>query len=206
MDLVNADRNSQVSALGVGLPYRALSGARTGLTLHASRSTLHASRGGRQLAGRNLDGNQIAWKYRTCAGHEDLLFRDGLKRQAGKCDFLLVVYVQARAFPQNRARIWPQQLVPKRLKSSATRNGTGSLGPSTFPGGGLWGVWGHPHFPGPESGWRFPFHTELALFFVEMIEPGGCNSLKYKQLNTVSRWLCFGAPGEVWQVLSVERY
>ncbi len=87
------------SALGVGLPYRALSGARTGLTLHASRSTLHASRGGRQLAGRNLDGNQIAWKYRTCAGHEDLLFRDGLKRRAGKCDFLLVIYVQAPSFP-----------------------------------------------------------------------------------------------------------
>jgi len=36
-----------------------------------------------------------------------------------------------------------------------------------------------------------PNDAELALFFVEMIEPGGCNSLKDKQLNTVSRWLCF---------------
>ena len=41
------------------------------------------------LLGRNLDGNQIARKYRTCAGHADLLFRDGGKRQAGKCDCLL---------------------------------------------------------------------------------------------------------------------
>ena len=33
--------------------------------------------------------NQIARKYRTCAGHAGLLFRDGGKRQAGKCDCLL---------------------------------------------------------------------------------------------------------------------
>ena len=46
------------------------------------------SEGGRNLLGRNLDGNQIARKYRTCAGHADLLFRDGGKRQAGKCDCL----------------------------------------------------------------------------------------------------------------------
>jgi hypothetical protein len=38
---------------------------------------------GANLLGRNLDGNQIAWKYRACAGHADLLFRDGVKRQAG---------------------------------------------------------------------------------------------------------------------------
>ena len=44
---------------------------------------------GANLLGRNLDGNQIAWKYRACAGHEDLLFRDGVQRQAGKCDCLL---------------------------------------------------------------------------------------------------------------------
>jgi hypothetical protein len=41
------------------------------------------------LLGRNLDGNQIAREYRTCAGHADPLFRDGGKRQAGKCDRLL---------------------------------------------------------------------------------------------------------------------
>ena len=46
-------------------------------------------RAGANLLGRNLDGNQIARKYRTCAGHADLLFRDGGKRQAGKCDCLL---------------------------------------------------------------------------------------------------------------------
>src|SRR5208337_4457826 len=46
-------------------------------------------RAGANLLGRNLDGNQIARKYRTCAGHADLLLRDGGKRQAGKCDCLL---------------------------------------------------------------------------------------------------------------------
>ena len=46
-------------------------------------------RAGANLLGCNLDGNQIARKYRTCAGHADLLFRDGGKRQAGKCDCLL---------------------------------------------------------------------------------------------------------------------
>ena len=47
------------------------------------------SEGGRNLLSRNLDGNQIAWKYRRCAGHANLLFRDGVKRQVGKCDCLL---------------------------------------------------------------------------------------------------------------------
>ena len=58
----------------------------------AHRKRAHGQRGlrvGASLPGRNLDGNQIAWKYRTCAGHADLLFRDGGKRQAGKCDCLL---------------------------------------------------------------------------------------------------------------------
>ena len=49
---------------------------------------------GADLLGRNLDGNQIACKYRACAGHADLLFGDSVKRQAGKCDCLLSVYVQ----------------------------------------------------------------------------------------------------------------
>ena len=40
------------------------------------------------MVGRNLDGNQIAREYRTCAGHAHLLFRDGGKRQAGKRDCL----------------------------------------------------------------------------------------------------------------------
>ena len=44
---------------------------------------------GANLQSRNLDGNQIAWKYRRCAGHANLLFRDGVKRQVGKCDCLL---------------------------------------------------------------------------------------------------------------------
>jgi len=44
---------------------------------------------GANLLSRNLDGNQIAWKYRRCAGHANLLFRDGVKRQVGKCDCLL---------------------------------------------------------------------------------------------------------------------
>ena len=44
---------------------------------------------GANLLGRNLDGNQIAREYRTCAGHADLLFGDGGIRQAGKCDCLL---------------------------------------------------------------------------------------------------------------------
>ena len=43
---------------------------------------------GANLLGRNVDGSQIAWRYRTCAGHVDLWFRDGVKRQAGKCDCL----------------------------------------------------------------------------------------------------------------------
>ncbi len=58
----------------------------------AHRKRAHGQRGlrvGASLPGRNLDGNQIAWNYRTCAGHADLLFRDGGKRQAGKCDCLL---------------------------------------------------------------------------------------------------------------------
>ena len=58
----------------------------------AHRKRAHGQQGlrvGANLPGRNLDGNQIAWKYRTCAGHADLLFRDGGKRQAGKCDCLL---------------------------------------------------------------------------------------------------------------------
>ena len=74
MHLVNADRKSKVSALGMGLPSRASSGVRTGVTPHASRLT-------------------IAWKYRVCTGHEDLLLRDGVQRQAGKCDCLRMISV-----------------------------------------------------------------------------------------------------------------
>src|SRR5271166_6133397 len=57
-------------------------------------STKQGLRVGANLLGRNLDGNQIACKYRACAGHADLLFGDRVKRQAGKCDRLLSVYVQ----------------------------------------------------------------------------------------------------------------
>lgn len=75
------------------------------------------------MLSRNLDGNQIAWKYRRCAGHANLLFRDGVKRQVGKCDCLLE-FTTRPELSQSRARIWPQQHVPKRLKNSATRNST----------------------------------------------------------------------------------
>ena len=81
------------------------------------------SEGGRNLQSRNLDGNQIAWKYRRCAGHANLLFRDGVKRQVGKCDCLLEFTIRPE-LSQSRARIWPQQHVPKRLKNSGTRNST----------------------------------------------------------------------------------
>ncbi len=48
------------------------------------------SEGGANLLGRDLHGKQIAWKPRTCAGHAELLFSDGLKRQAGECNCLLL--------------------------------------------------------------------------------------------------------------------
>ena len=75
--------------LGVGLP--------SGAPLRCAHRIAHRKRGpgqqglrvGANLLGRNLHGNQIAWKYRACAGPEDLLFRDGVQRQAGKCDCLL---------------------------------------------------------------------------------------------------------------------
>ena len=87
--LARADGDSQVSALGVGLP--------SGVPFRCKHRIEHRKRArgerglrvGANLLGRNLHGNQIAWKYRVCAGHEDLLFRDGGKRQAGKCDCLL---------------------------------------------------------------------------------------------------------------------
>ena len=61
------------------------------------------SEGGRNLLSRNLDGNQIAWKYRRCAGHANLLFRDGVKRQVGKCDCLLE-FTTRPELSQSRAR------------------------------------------------------------------------------------------------------
>ena len=73
-----------------------------GAPLRCAHRIAHRKRGpgqqglrvGADLLGRNLDGNQIACKYRACAGHADLLFGDSVKRQAGKCDCLLSVYVQ----------------------------------------------------------------------------------------------------------------
>ena len=67
--VARADRDSQVSALGVGLP--------SGAPFRCAHRIAHRKRGpgqqglrvGANLLGRNLDGNQIAWKYRTCAGH-----------------------------------------------------------------------------------------------------------------------------------------
>ena len=62
--VARADRDSQVSALGVGLP----SGAPFRCAPDSAPETWTwstRSEGGRNLLGRNLDGNQIAWKYRT---------------------------------------------------------------------------------------------------------------------------------------------
>ena len=117
----SADRGSQVSALGVGLP--------SGTPFRCKHRIKHRKRApgqrglrvGANLLSRNLDGNQIAWKYRRCAGHANLLLRDGVKRQVGKCDCLLE-FTTRPELSQSRARIWPQQHVPKRLKNSATRN------------------------------------------------------------------------------------
>ena len=116
--VARADRDSQVSALGVSLPsgapfrckHRIMHrkrgpgqrgpkiegfGVGRGFAIWSPFRCAHriahrkrgpgqqGLRGGRNLLGRNLDGNQIAWRYRACAGHSNLLFRDGVKCQAG---------------------------------------------------------------------------------------------------------------------------
>src|SRR5271167_3601562 len=76
-------------ALGVDLPSGALFQCKHWLK-HWNRALgQQGLRVGANLLGRNLHGNQIACKYRACAGHEDLLLRDGGKRHVGKCDCLL---------------------------------------------------------------------------------------------------------------------
>ena len=68
--VARADRDSQVSPLGVGLP--------SGAPFRCAHRIAHRKRGpgqqglrvGANLLGRNLDGNQIAWRYRACAGHD----------------------------------------------------------------------------------------------------------------------------------------
>ena len=85
----SADRGSQVSALGVGLPSGTPFRCRHRIKHRKRAPGQRGLRVGANLLSRNLDGNQIAWKYRRCAGHADLLFGDGGKRQAGKCDCLL---------------------------------------------------------------------------------------------------------------------
>ena len=119
----SADRGSQVSALGVGLPSGTPFRYRHRIKHRKRAPGQRGLRVGANLQSRNLDGNQIAWKYRRCAGHANLLFRDGVKRQVGKCDCLLE-FTTRPELSQSRARIWPQQHVPKRLKNSATRNST----------------------------------------------------------------------------------
>ena len=85
----SADRGSQVSALGVGLPSGTPFRCRHRIKHRKRAPGQRGLRVGANLLCRNLDGNQIAWKYRRCAGHANLLFRDGVKRQVGKCDCLL---------------------------------------------------------------------------------------------------------------------
>ena len=87
--VARADGDSQVSALGVDLPSGAPFACKHRLKHRNRAPGQQGLRAGANLLGRNLDGNQIARKYRACAGHADLLFRDGGKRQAGKCDCLL---------------------------------------------------------------------------------------------------------------------
>ena len=66
--VARADRDSQVSAFGVGLP--------SGAPFRCKHRIMHRKRGpgqqglrvGANLLSRNLDGNPIAWKYRACAG------------------------------------------------------------------------------------------------------------------------------------------
>ncbi len=70
------------SSFGVGCGF-AIWGLRSGAHRSAHRKRAHGQRGlrvGANLLGRNLDGNQIAWQHRTCAGHAGLLFRDGGNR------------------------------------------------------------------------------------------------------------------------------
>ena len=117
----SADRGSQVSASGVGLPFGAPFRCKHRIKHRNRAPGQRGLRVGANLQSRNLDGNQIAWKYRRCAGHANLLFRDGVKRQVGKCDCLLE-FTTRPELSQSGARIWPQQHVPKRLKNSATRN------------------------------------------------------------------------------------
>ena len=112
---------AQVSASGVGLPSGTPFRCRHRIKHRKRAPGQRGLRVGANLLSRNLDGNQIAWKYRRCAGHANLLFRDGVKRQVGKCDCLLE-FTTRPELSQSRARIWPQQHVPKRLKNSATRN------------------------------------------------------------------------------------
>ena len=113
------------SGFGVGRGFAIWGAFRVQASVKAPESCAWSTRseGGRNLLGRNLDGNQIAREYRTCAGHADLLFRDGGKRQAGKCDCLLE-FTSRPELSLRAARIWPQQHMPERLKSSATRNST----------------------------------------------------------------------------------
>ena len=85
----SADRGSQVSALGVGLPSGTPFRCRHRIKHRKRAPGQRGLRVAHNLLSRNLDGNQIAWKYRRCAGHANLLFRDGVKRQVGKCDCLL---------------------------------------------------------------------------------------------------------------------
>ncbi len=114
---------AQVSASGVGLPFGAPFRCKHRIKHRKRAPGQRGLRVGANLLSRNLDGNQIAWKYRRCAGHANLLFRDGVKRQVGKCDCLLE-FTTRPELSQSRARIWPQQHGPKRLKNSATRNST----------------------------------------------------------------------------------
>ena len=130
------------SGFGVGRGFAIWGPFRVQASVKAPESCAWSTRseGGGNLLGRNLDGNQIARKYRTCAGHADLLFRDGGKRQAGKCDCLLEFTSRPELFLravresghnsicQNGLKVLLRVTVrPKKRDSSAISSGVAAL-------------------------------------------------------------------------------
>ena len=121
----SADRGSQVSALGVGLPSGTPFRCRHRIKHRKRAPGQRGLRVGANLLSRNLDGNQIAWKYRRCAGHANLLFRDGVKRQVGKCDCLLE-FTTRPELSQSRAESGHNSMCQNGLKILLARSRVGA--------------------------------------------------------------------------------